>query len=324
MFDVEGIKILLKEAKLYVDENDKNFICICPYCGDHPDPQKKGHFYVSKNEAIPVGHCWFCNSSFPITKIILDVTGKNREDLVKLETDYKATAVRAVNSKNRFRKYQIPELDTMGFPVKTHYMRTRTFGQTDVSSTPNLIFDLRAFLEINNINPTDVGILEWEVGYLHDNFVIFLSHKNSLLYCRNVNNKGIYKFRKIPLQIDPLGLLDYWMIDNHHKESKEVILTEGIFNSIGCKIFDSVEMNSSCRLYASGCTFSYIELLKSICFDFSIYRADVIILSDDDKKEYHYKKFIKECDPFINSLKIVYNQYGKDFGMSPQKAVRLF
>lgn len=325
MFDVAGIKLLLKEANIYVDENDKNFICICPYCGDHPNPQKKGHFYVSKNESIPVGHCWFCNSSFPITKIILDISGKSRDDLIKLETEYsKSKSVRAVTLKNRFRKYQLPELKTFDFPVKTLYMRTRTFDLQDIEKIPNLIFNLDEFLSINNINPDDIGIQEWERSYLQNNFVMFLSYKHSLLYCRNVSNQGVYKFRKIPIQLDPYNMLDYWMIDNYHNGSTEVILTEGIFNSLGCRAYDTVGGNDSCRLYASGCTFSYTELLKAVCFDFSIFQADVTILSDDDKKQYHYKKFLKECDPLIRSIKIVYNQYGKDFGMTPQKAVRLY
>jgi len=325
IFEIDGIRNILKNANLFVDENPKNIICKCPYCGDHPNPQKKGHFYVSKNELVPVGHCWYCGLAVPITKILFDITGDLCENIVKLDTEYKTRQVKVSDIKTRFKKLDIPELKPLDFPVKSLYIRTRTFNKLDALSIPNLIFDIKEFFKMNNIDPKSVGVNDWEENHLHERFVAFLSHNHSILYCRCAAVKGeIFTFRKIPLQVDPFNMLDYWMIDNKCTDSVEVVLTEGIFNSLGCRIFDTMELNNSCRLYASGCTFSYTELLKSVCFDFSIYRANVTILSDNDKKKYHYNKFIKECEPLINNLKVVYNSMGKDFGMYPQKAVRLF
>ena len=73
----------------------------------------------------------------------------------------------------------------------------------------------------------------------------------------------------------------------------------------------------------SGCTFSYAELLKSVCYDKSVYQGDIYILSDSDKQHYHYKKFLRNSFT-ASSVNIVYNRFGKDFGERKQEAVKVF
>ena len=41
--------------------------------------------YVSKNEAIPTYHCWLCNESGPITKLLFDLTGSKSKELIFVE-----------------------------------------------------------------------------------------------------------------------------------------------------------------------------------------------------------------------------------------------
>ena len=73
--NLENLKEILIQSKVLVKDKPKNFQCSCCYCGDHKDPKKRGHLYVSKNEKIPVCHCWYCGHSVPISKLISDLTG---------------------------------------------------------------------------------------------------------------------------------------------------------------------------------------------------------------------------------------------------------
>lgn len=320
MIDVSGLRDILKTANIYVKENDKNFICICPYCKDHKNPAKRGHFYVSKDDKVPVCHCWLCLESPTINKMLYDLTGERHNDIVVPVTDGKNYIKRASKKK----EFIVPELKTEDFPYKTFYMRKRTADKIDIRDIPNLIFDLNEFFRCNNLRPLDY-VSNWEKELIQDSMVVFLSRNQTLLYCRSVVDESKIKFRKVSLTGDVENdVLDYYCIDNGHYKSNTVVLSEGNFDILGCYALDSLNLNNSARVYASGCTFSYEQLLKTVCLDYGIYRADVNILSDSDKNEYHYRKFINNTKPFVNSLNIYYNQYGKDFGNFPQLAVKLF
>jgi len=39
--NIDNLRKLIKDKKLWVKETTKNIICICPYCGDHKDDRKK-------------------------------------------------------------------------------------------------------------------------------------------------------------------------------------------------------------------------------------------------------------------------------------------
>lgn len=323
MLEIDGIRQLLKDAKVYKEENEKNFMCKCIYCGDHRDEHKAHHLMVSKNEAIPTYHCWLCNASGPITRLLFDLTGSNREDLIKLDPYQKYKPVKArIDSK--YKTYNLPKLEPLQFPLKADYMKKRTFGKLNLKEIPNLIFDTDEFFKINNIDPErDLKLSKWEQTLLQHNFIVFLSKHHTMLYARNINKETKIPFRKITLQNDNLGFLDYYEIDLNHPNSTTVILSEGNFDILGCYAYNTLKLNSKACCYASGCTFSYPELLKSVCFDRSIYMAKVFILSDNDKKEYHYRNFRRNAF-MAQSIEIVYNRYGKDFGMINQAATKVF
>lgn len=325
MLNLDAMRDIFKSANLLTDENDKNFIITCPYCGDKSSRSghKHSHCYVSKNEAIPVAHCWYCNGSWPITKLLFDLTGKYDESVIKVDHFQKYKPVKArIDSK--YKIYTLPKMELLNFPLKTEYMRTRTFGKLDIKEIPNLIFDTDEFFKINNIDPEkDLKLSKWEQTLLQHNFVVFLSKHHTMLYARNISKETKIPFRKIPLQKDNLGFLDYYEIDLNHPNSNIVILSEGNFDILGCYAYNTLKLNSKACCYASGCTFSYPELLKSVCFDRSIYSARVYVLSDNDKKEYHYRNF-KRNAVMAQSIDIVYNRYGKDFGMVSQAATKVF
>ena len=319
MIDVNGIRDILKQSNIYGSETSKNFICKCIYCGDK-GKNHHYHGYLSKEDNVPFYHCFFCNHSTSISKFLLDLTGSDRKDLIV-----------PVNNKNYVKKnvskrveYKIPEIDRLEFPNKSLYMRRRTFGRLDVDEIPNLIFDIKEFFRLNNLDIFKY-IDGWEQDYVQNTMVGFLSKRNTILYCRAISNDVRTKFKKITLQVDDIYPgLDYYCIDNYKQDSNLIVLSEGNFDILGCYSLNTLDLKDKCRAYCAGCTFSYEQLLKSVCVDFSLYRPDVIILSDGDKQKYHYKKFIENTKDFVNSIELYYNSCGKDFGDFPHKAVKLF
>lgn len=320
MIDVDGIRQILKQSNIYGSESSKNFICKCIYCGDKG---KNHHFhgYLSKVDNVPCYHCFYCNKSTSVSKFLFDLTGDEHKDLVV-----------PVNNKNYVKKstvkkveYKVPEINSLDFPAKSLYMRRRTFGKLDVTTEiPNLIFDIKEFFNINNLDP--FKYLEgWQLEYIQNTMIAFLSKRHTILYCRAVVNDVPTKFKKIELQKDDVYPgLDYYCIDNYIQKSNMVVLSEGNFDILGCYSLDTLGLRDKCRAYCAGCTFSYDQLLRSVCLDFGLYNPDVIVLSDSDKQKCHYMKFLNSAKDFTNKIEIYYNSCAKDFGDYPHKAVKLF
>jgi len=319
MLDVDELKKVLISSGIFVKDTSKNFICKCPYCGDRHKGggHEHGHLYVSKNEKVPLIHCFYCNHSSTINKLLLDLTGDIHKDIVDVEYRNKEY----VQKKTADLNYKVPDLNMSDFPLKTLYMKRRTFSKVDVDCIPNLIFDIKEFFRLNGLKIDDF-LNPWEQQYYQDCAVGFLSKRNTLLYLRAISNDVPIKFKKVMLKSEISGL-DYYSIDNYVR-TNTIVLAEGNFDILGCYGLNTLELRDKARCYNAGCTFSYEELLKSVCIDYSIYRPDVIVLSDCDKNRWNYKNFLKNCEPFMNSCNIYYNCLGKDFGDYPQKAVRLF
>lgn len=323
--NLDELKKTLIDNKLFVDDKSKNFIAICPYCGDHPNPRKRGHLYISKNDSIPVVHCFYCNKSVPIPQFIIDVTGNKErvKDIIDVSKIQKEANYSV--SKDKIKKYKLPILNTELFPFKSAYIRNRTGNKIELEKIPNLIFNFDEFFRYNYLNIVGEGktLSNFEFDLLQNQFVGFLSKNHSTVYCRSVDDAAIYKFKKIPLQESPFLLLDYWEITNNENSGDTVMLTEGIFNALGEYVSDSLQMKNRVITYASGNSFSYPSLLKSVCFDHSLFNTNVVILSDNDKTTHSYNKFLQESDHVIKTYKAYINKNGKDFGVFPQRPAEL-
>lgn len=324
MLDIDGIRKVLKDSKLYVKETEKNFIAECCFCGDHHNRAKRGHLYISKNPETPTCHCFYCNGGWSISKLLFEITGSRRDDLVKDDGNYRRTRQVIKPKLSKLKHFQVPELEVSKFPQKSNYMKVRTFGKLDITTIPNLIFDFNQFLNLNSIDAAnDLKLTKWETDLLQHNFIIFLSKHHTLLYARNINKETKIPFRKIPIQKSDTDMLDYYEVDLGHPDNNTIILAEGNFDILGCYAQNSLKMNGRANCYAAGCSFSYSALLKSVCYDRSLYNANVYVLSDNDKKEYHYRNFIKNAFT-AKDIKIVYNRYGKDFGVKEQAVTKVF
>jgi hypothetical protein len=319
--NVEKLKNILIENKIYKSENSKNFICLCCFCGDHLNPSKQGHLYVSKDDNVPVCHCWLCGEAVPIPKLIKDLTGDKNlyKEVISdevLNSNYKKPTT--YQTKQRTVTYKIPDLTNDRFSEKKIYIKKRSGNKCDAEDVPHLIVNLTEFLNLNHLNIVGKNqiLSDWEIDILQRNYVCFLSENHTLLYCRNIDDNAQFKFKKIPLQSDNLQLLDYWKIPGY-QTSNLIVLAEGNFDILCEHSFDSLGLKSKARLYAAGNSFSYSSLLKSVCFNESLYNVDLVILSDTDKPAHWYNKMRKENSHLIKSCKIYMNKRGKDFGTYP-------
>jgi len=319
--DIEKLKQILIENKIFVSDKTKNFICVCPYCSDHPNPRKKGHLYVSKNSDMPVAHCWFCNGGWPIPKLISDLTGNKvlyKEVISDDELNGAQQKSKQYSEKKRTIEYKVTNISNDTFSEKKMYIRKRTGNKMTAEQVPNLILNFTEFFYKNNLDIVGEGklISNYEMDLLQNKFIGFLGAHNTLLYCRNINDDATFKFKKIPLQTDGLFLLDYWKI-NCDANSNLVVLAEGNFDILSEYAFDSLGLKDKARMFVGGNTFAYSSLLKSVCYDESLYKVDVVILSDTDKPAHWYRKFLKDNSHIIRGCKIYMNKRGKDFGVFP-------
>ena len=329
--NIEKLKEILVDAKIFIKDKPKNFLCKCPFCGDHKDPRKQGHLYVSKNSEIPVCHCWLCGKSIPIPLLISNITGDkeiSKEVITDQEiSDCQKKQKKYSTPKDRSQVYKIPELNFDSFPYKRSYIIKRTNNQIELNKIPGLIFNFQEFIKINRlyiVGDTEGKLISnYEFDLIQKNFVGFIGEHNTIVYCRNIDPDSKFKFRKIVLQEDALPLLEYWSIKVDDPTRTTVVMSEGNFNILGEYTTDSLKLRDKVKVYASGNTFGYSALLKSVCYDNNLFKCDVVILGDDDKKEYTYKKFLQESSHIMNSCKIYINKAGKDFGVFPQIPVQI-
>lgn len=325
--NIEKLKEILIESKIFVKDKPKNFLCKCPWCGDHKDERKQGHLYVSKNAEIPVCHCWLCGKSVPIPLLIQNITGNKdiSKEVISDEeiSNCQRNQKKAPSSKERSVGYKLPVIDSDSFPYKRSYVITRTNNLIDLDKIPGLVFNFQEFFNMNRIEVVDKLMSSQEYDLLQNNFIGFLGEHNTILYCRNIDPSSKFKFKKIVLQQDTLSMMEYWAIKVEDPTRNLVVLSEANFNILGEYNTDSLKLKDKAKIYASGNTFGYSSLLKSVCYDNNLFKCDVVILGDDDKKEFTYKKFLNENSHVMKSCKVYINKAGKDFGIYPQIPVQI-
>jgi hypothetical protein len=182
-----------------------------------------------------------------------------------------------------------------------------------------MILDFEKFFSINRLDLVGDGklISQKEMDILCQCHVGFLSNNHTTIYTRSYSDEIWMKFKKVILQDDNLHLLDYWSLPGGDPSSDTLILSEGNFDIIGEYVTNSLQLKDKVRLFASGNSFSYTSLLKSVCYNEDLYKCNVVILSDDDKKPQWYNKFKRDSAHIINNIDIWANKNGNDFGTFP-------
>jgi len=320
--NIDQLKVLLRDHNTIVKETTKNFIVHCCYCGDHPNPRKKGHLYVSKDPNVPVVHCFFCNHSTPLEVFLFDITGDKKSiNLVVSKEElerYQRTGTKSVK-KSKSTNYVLPEIDHDSFNLKRAYIKKRANFCLEPQNLPGLIFNFEEFFSTNKLTDKMIADLgNRGLDMMQNKFVGFLSRNQSMIYCRCIDSGEYYQFRKISLQEPKFGMLDYVCFPGNNPKSNVVVLAEGTFDILGEYVSNSLNMNDKVRLFAAGQSYSYSSLIKSVSFDENLFKMKVIILSDRDKKVNWYSKFVENNKHIIDTVKFFYNKAaGGDFGSYP-------
>ena len=322
--DVEKLRQIIKAKGIYKKENTKNIVCVCPYCGDHPNPHKKGHLYVSIKAEYPVVHCFYCNKAFSLPRFIFDITADKK---ISHEIISREELESAVSNQKKFKTscnvntiiYKIPEIGQNSFQPKQQYIEKRSNNIKTPQDFDNLIFDFNAFFAENNLTEKVEGMIG-EVGMrsLQESFVGFITKHHTMITCRNINPKSEFKFRKLQLQQARYGLLDYVEFEGGDTDSELIVLSEGVFDAIGELSVNSLDLYDKAKIYVAGLSYSYGTLMKAVCFDHQLFSANVVILSDRNINPGLYHKFKKDTRHVLGDIKIYYNRNtGGDFGSFP-------
>ena len=123
------------------------------------------------------------------------------------------------------------------------------------------------------------------------------------------------KFFKMKIQQN--NFLDYYKLPGSNKNSKKIVLAEGIFDIFTEHIFDTLNIKNDVKLYASALSSKYISLIHSIIFHEQVFQPEIIILSDRGIGKDFYTKMKKYNKHIIDKLIVYYNKSGKDFNDTP-------
>jgi hypothetical protein len=321
--DVDKLRKLVTEKKILRKENTKNLICKCIYCGDHSDPRKEGHLWVSKFVTTPVVHCFYCDIAKPINVFIKDLTGDKKLSLEIISKEELNEAAQRQTVKpqavKKIKEFNVLPILDDSFKAKHQYIEKRSNNIKKALDFDNLIFDFIGFFSENNLTEKmEKMIGPYGIRSLQETFVGFITKNKSMLICRNIDPRSDFKFRKLVLQEPRFDLLDYVEFEGGDPDSNLVIMSEGTFDAIGEWAVNSLELFDKARVYTAGLSYSYDTLLKSICFDHQLFNVDVVILSDRNINPGLYQKLKRTNSHIIDSIRVYYNRNaGKDFGSFP-------
>jgi hypothetical protein len=299
--------------------NSKNIVINCPWC--EADKEKK-HYHMYISLEAPIYHCFYSGCPTKgkgglIGKLIKKIQGSDtsekyidNDEIKKL----KENNIKLSLTKKEGKRFFIPDLNEDYFTDKRLYVKKRLkFQNIDLKSIHGLVFDIKKFVECNNITLEESP--RKYIDYLQSNFIGFLTENHSVLMCRNIDSSADWKHSKVKLQQS--DFLDYYKINGSKFNSNLVILAEGTMDVLNESIFDTTNLKSESALYVCALSAGYSSLLDSIAFNENIYRQNVNILSDRDVPIDKYKSLKYFKGHLIESLTVWYNRAGKDFAESP-------
>ena len=219
--NIDLLKAILKGKGLYrkISTGGKNVIASCPICGDHPDSRKKNHLYISTEKNV--FHCFYGGCKGSTTNLLKRLNSDEAIKDIFTKEELAVTRLsdgRIVKSGSIVRdliRYEIPEIDANMFVLKQSYIKRRISYGVDTTKIPGLIYDILNFISINNIK-IDPNV--WDLKFLHDNFVGFLTENHTKLILRCLVDNTPLKFSKLELQEDPLELIDYYCISGENPQ----------------------------------------------------------------------------------------------------------
>ena len=306
----------------YFNGGHSELICRCPFPGCEMDEGKKYHYgrlYIDIN--TPVFHCFRCQTSGSIFKLFQQLNLKKEDFLI---LDHPALVFKGqrrrihtadTNIVDVYDTLQLPKVEPSEiYRKKEQYLKGRIGVDEDIHSIPNLVLNIREFIERNNIQLTKYD--ERFVEIYEQQYVGFVSSRGTIMVLRKAWGEGD-DYRK--LQITNSGEFKdfYGLRSGHIKKDtiNKIVICEGIFDLlVGIKSTKLQSLKQDSVFWAAALGSHYRKLINSLLHYVKLPMVDVVVLSDKDKKPTDkIYKTLRES-PMVRNLELYWNREGHDFG----------
>lgn len=315
------ITSLEKFEKLKDDINEINGLCyfgntdlitLCPKCerDRYKTSRNHGHLYISKTE--PIFRCFRCDYKgiipFILNEYKLNMGDYFDSDLLKM--NWSKTSVDKFHNKeinsDIIIKDNTAKDEDYNKDNKINYLNNRIYKFEEIDKS-NIIFDIKSFLEYNNVQHQ---IKDNLLQYINSNFIGFLCTRRSTLVCRNIDPES--KFRYYNINLKKIFFKDFYSKELN-KDSNNILLCEGIFDLLNIINNDKLQsFLNNFRIISSALNNNYVHSLISTLDYVKIpYANNVIVFSDKDVIEEDYMNLY--FNNSFNNLTLYYNELDKDF-----------
>ena len=302
----------------------------CPFCGDSVKNANSAHLSIRINpddDQPLVFRCLRCNTTGIFNGTTLSMIGiYSSTNSTNIERYNRLSCKKhGLTSSKKGLNIKFPELQINDSVLqKHHYIENRLGTSLDIYELheKKIVYDFVGLLKYNKIEKF-YGDVE-HIKALQTDHVGFLSARNDFINFRDMtgNHKRYYIY-KIMRNLDTTGKF-YIMpnnIDPFNNDMKYINLTEGVFDILGLyyNIMDKYEYNT---VYASINGSGYLNVIKYILEQGLLCDVNVNIFSDADRSPSYYKSMVRTLIPFVNDVRLFYNDIGKDYGV-PKEQIKL-
>jgi hypothetical protein len=302
----------------------------CPFCGDSVKNANSAHLSIRINpddDQPLVFRCLRCNTTGIFNGTTLSMIGiYSSTNSTNIERYNRLSCKKhGLTSSKKGLNIKFPELQINDSVLQKHrYIENRLGTSLDINELheKKIVYDFVGLLKYNKIEKI-YGNVE-HIKALQNDHVGFLSARNDFINFRDMtgNHKRYYIY-KIMRNLDTTGKF-YIMpnnIDPFNSDMKYINLTEGVFDILGLyyNIMDKYEYNT---VYASINGSGYLNVIKYILEQGLLCDVNVNIFSDADRSPSYYKSMVRTLMPFVNDVRLFYNDIGKDYGV-PKEQVKL-
>ena len=302
----------------------------CPFCGDSVKHATSTHLNILINpddDKPLVFRCLRCNSSGIFNGTTLTMLGIYAgTSSVNIERYNRLSCKKhglTVNKKGL--NIKIPEVKiTDNVLMKHRYLEKRLGLKIDIEEaiSNKIIYDFLGTLKYNHIDKV-YGTQE-QLKALQNDHIGFLSARNDFINFRDISgNHKRYYIYKILRNFDSTGKF-YIMptnIDPFNDDMKTINIAEGVFDILGLyyNIFNKYRYNT---VYAAINGSGYLNVIKFILEQGLLCDVNINIFSDNDRSPDYYTNMVKTLLPFVNDIRLFYNDIGKDYGV-PVNQIKL-
>lgn len=302
----------------------------CAFCGDSIKNASSAHLSIriDPNDDQPlVFRCLRCESTGIFNGNTLTMIGMySGTDSTNLER-YNRLACKKhglfVTKKGL--NLKLPELEINDNVLLKHkYIEDRLGTKIDIEELHQnkVVYDFLGLLKRNHLKKV-YGSPDHIKALQHDH-VGFLSAKNDFINFRDISgNHKRYYIYKILRSLDSTG--KFYIIPNKinpfDEGIKTINLAEGVFDILGI-YYNLLNKYNHNTLYASINGSGYLNVIKYILEQGLLCDVNINIFSDADRAPDYYKNMVKTLMPFVNDIRLFYNEIGKDYGV-PVNQVKL-